>query len=1535
MIVPGGDDPLGYAIYEVPGLVDERPVELSFQAAGATIVPGGSEELPLNFFIAVSDFSQNAWDIFGPFRKDPDTGLLPDVSEVLNSATRKDRYVNAVGSLFYAVVAAPSMEFATGSNPQGLSGVRIASSTIQTLDAGNDSDYVMTKPLYTPLQVEVAAQGGKGGSDIDPSQFTTLRWTHYYDPADNNLSAIQYQIYRTDPGGVEKEIGSKNAPGAVFVDPTDVIGASIPPLVPGESYLYRLRAFNVNGFTGYSTAQVTVPLLAPTNVQATKNLTDDRIRISWAKSAGATHYSVYEWVSGEWTPRSGTLDDVDYWDWKPVGDHALHTFSIRAFRQRLADGNFSASPYSASATGEVNYAPQACFTTDPDPPYGDPPLQVDFDATCSSDQDGTVAGYSWDFDGDGAADDFWLAQTNHTYAEPGSFEATLTVTDDLGATDTQVLEVRVGNPPIACFTADPDSGPAPLVVHFDASCSSDTDATDVITAVDWAFGDGSEEGHGTEIDHTFNSGGRYTVELTVTDDEGLTDRETLEVFVDTTPASCFDANVTEGAPPLSVDFDASCSEDPDGGAIVKYYWDIDYSSGIGFEPEYQFSVPTLTHQYTISGTYQVVLRVEDNEGTQEDSSIATITVNSPPTADLVATPNTGNQPLMVELDASGSSDPEDGTDLQYSFDFGEGAGFGAWGADPTPPQNEYDSVGVYTAKVKVKDQNGKESTAATATITVTNTPPVADLTATPDSGAPPLEVQFDASGSDDADGSITKFEWDWTTDGTYDLDSGTDSTPPPHNYPDAGTYTAKVRVTDNDNDTDTATVTITVSDPRTEWWMFGKDAKHHHRSSFTGPATNGGRWTFTSGGGLESSLAISSSGTIYFGSNDHKLYALNPDGSERWSYTTGAEVRSSPALASDGTVYVGSDDALLYAVNPTGTLKWSYETGGPVTSSPAVGPDGTVYVGSGDAKLYAINPNGSLKWAFATGGAIGKSSPAIAADGTVYIGSWDDKLYAVNPNGTLKWSYTTGGDIDSSPAVADDGTVYVGSSDSKLHAVNPNGSQKWTYATGHNYVYGSPAIATDGTVYFGSYDNNLYALNPNGTLKWSYACGGFVHSSPAIDGDGTVYFGSHDAQVRALNPDGTLRWSYAAGSAVIPSPAIGSDGAIYAGANSNNVFCIGPPAWDVHDIENSFGGEGTGEQLRLTMAVIGGKPAVGYVDNDEGIYYARATTATPSSSSDWQIHLVVTDGGSTIDITSAPRLLELDGKPAFCYFEGWKLMFALSSTPTPSSAADWTVYRVDGGWGYTPDFCGEWSSFTLVNGLPAISHSAGMSSENYLRVRYSRATTIAPDDIGDWTSTWATNASGTEQHQFTALANHAGKPVIAWYKQDTQDLYYAAASSAAPSGPSDWTSYAVDSASYVGRHANLKIIAGKPAIGYLDWVNNNGGTIQAKYARATTGNPANSGDWSIHTVSPQYLSDYAVGLTEFNGVPALALPRPNQPAFALAHSSSPGSDTDWSLELIEDENQTGSHLSLHVLNGSPIVAYFNFPSDLSFARRSQ
>src|SRR5208283_1850753 len=71
-------------------------------------------------------------------------------------------------------------------------------------------------------------------------------------------------------------------------------------------------------------------------------------------------------------------------------------------------------------------------------------------------------------------------------------------------------------------------------------------------------------------------------------------------------------------------------------------------------------------------------------------------------------------------------------------------------------------------------------------------------------------------------------------------------------------------------------------------------------------------------------------------------------GTLKWKFATGASLDSSPAVGADGTIYIGSEDNNLYALNPNGRhrLKWKFAVGYNEMASPVVGADGTIYVGS-------------------------------------------------------------------------------------------------------------------------------------------------------------------------------------------------------------------------------------------------------------------------------------------------------------------------------------------------------------------------------------------------------------------------------------------------------------------------------------------------------------------------------------------------------------------------------------------------------------
>jgi outer membrane protein assembly factor BamB len=326
------------------------------------------------------------------------------------------------------------------------------------------------------------------------------------------------------------------------------------------------------------------------------------------------------------------------------------------------------------------------------------------------------------------------------------------------------------------------------------------------------------------------------------------------------------------------------------------------------------------------------------------------------------------------------------------------------------------------------------------------------------------------------------------------------------------------------------------------------------QSEYTGPQTNTTKWKYNITEWIYSSPSIGSNGTIYIGSNDNNLYAINPNGTLKWKYTMGDGIESTPAIGSDGTIYVGCLDCNLYAINPNGTQKWNYTTNKLIWASPFIGTDGTIYIGSYDGNLYALNPDGTQKWKYTTDNAI-NTSPVIGSDGTIYIGSNDNNLYALYPNGTQKWKYTTGSALEASPSIGSDGTIYIGSDEGNLYAINPNGTLKWKFKT-NNLIGSTPAVGSDGTIYIGSWDDNLYAINPNGTQKWKYTTNDWIFSSPTIGRDGTIYIGSKDKNLYAINPNGTQKWKYTTNDRIESSATIATDGTLYIASFDHNLYAI-------------------------------------------------------------------------------------------------------------------------------------------------------------------------------------------------------------------------------------------------------------------------------------------------------------------------------------------------------------------------------------------
>ncbi len=240
-----------------------------------------------------------------------------------------------------------------------------------------------------------------------------------------------------------------------------------------------------------------------------------------------------------------------------------------------------------------------------------------FDSSSSTDSDGTIASYAWSFEGGGTST---AANPTHAFTANGSYDVTLTVTDNRGGTDAQTKEVAVhkNTPPVASFTVTCDE----LECEFNSSASTDPDGT--IASLLWDFGDGSTSTAANPT-HAYASADSYDVVLTVTDNDGGTHTDTQSVSVSTNsaPNAAYTFNCTN----LACSFNGSGSTDPDG-TIASYAWDWDDSTpqGSGASPN---------HTYAAAGGYDVTLTVTDNNGAT-DTVTNTVNVTAPPAGPIAA-----------------------------------------------------------------------------------------------------------------------------------------------------------------------------------------------------------------------------------------------------------------------------------------------------------------------------------------------------------------------------------------------------------------------------------------------------------------------------------------------------------------------------------------------------------------------------------------------------------------------------------------------------------------------------------------------------------------------------------------------------------------------------------------------------------------------------------------------------------------------------------------------------------------------------------
>jgi len=236
---------------------------------------------------------------------------------------------------------------------------------------------------------------------------------------------------------------------------------------------------------------------------------------------------------------------------------------------------------------------------------------------------------------------------------------------------------------------------------------------------------------------------------------------------------------------------------------------------------------------------------------------------------------------------------------------------------------------------------------------------------------------------------------------------------------------------------------------------------------------------------------VVSSDTVYFAGYDGNVYALGiTSGNQVWNqpFKTGGPIIGGLALA-DGTIFVGSDDGKLYALDPKdgGKKIEPFNAGDGIWATPLV-KDSVLYVPSVNGKLFALDIQ-TLKPVWerpfeADAGLI--TDPVLADADTLLVGGIDRKLYALSPaTGDLKWSFTADNWFWGRPLAAG-GKIYAPNLDKRVYALAvDSGDPVWNQPFETEAPVRSSPLLAGNVLIVVDRAGNVYGLDPaTGNQKW-------------------------------------------------------------------------------------------------------------------------------------------------------------------------------------------------------------------------------------------------------------------------------------------------------------------------------------------------------------------------------------------------------------------------------------------------------------------
>ena len=246
------------------------------------------------------------------------------------------------------------------------------------------------------------------------------------------------------------------------------------------------------------------------------------------------------------------------------------------------------------------------------------------------------------------------------------------------------------------------------------------------------------------------------------------------------------------------------------------------------------------------------------------------------------------------------------------------------------------------------------------------------------------------------------------------------------------------------------------------------------------------------------------------------------------------------AIAQDGTIYAGSDERFLYAINPDGTEKWRCDSGykGSV-NRPVIAENGIIYAigydesratppNGGGHVLLAVSSEGNLLWETHLPSSDGRGGYITPSKHGIFVGYGFGGASCVGLDGKLKWEYSAYRIFANFPLVGENGNSYFGArhgDNSKIEFLvcfDSDGNILWEYPV-HGGVYTAPHFSSSGSILFGT-GEGLKAVDLSGKLIWELHKDRYIAGNQLFIEDEIIYYKIGMNMLGAATTNGKALW---------------------------------------------------------------------------------------------------------------------------------------------------------------------------------------------------------------------------------------------------------------------------------------------------------------------------------------------------------------------------------------------------------------------------